>query len=297
MSIKAEGSQSPKIGGIMVLYKPDWAVTIKAIQSLISQVDKLVIVDNSPGEDNSRRLSEFMNIDYVPLGENRGIAAAQNVGIKVLIENGFDFIIFSDQDSIAENNIVNRLLKEFLEIKDSNSDIGLIGPMAVNRTTGEEYVNRKKIEEELTTSKGNFYICQSIISSFSIVPSILFEMNGFYEEKLFIDFVENEWCFRLRAKTGLKSVMSRQCKISHQLGTPGSFLGLSINISSPFRLYYQIRNFFLLSKRSYVPKRWKKQVGKKITLKLLYYSIVPKNRNKYFRSIVRGIRDGFCNKK
>lgn len=282
-----------KIGGVMVLFKPNWDITNKAVISLSAQVDQLCIIDNTPDIDNSSSFKDIENIHYIPLKENRGIAAAQNIGIDYLKEQMFNFIVFSDQDSIAPHELVYNLFSEFFILKNSNCNIGILGPTPINRATGKPYENKKKYIRNLRIGNNDYIESQSIISSFSFIPILLFDKIGYYKEDLFIDFVENEWCFRLTHLTGLSAYISRQLLIQHELGESRFLLGRQINISTPFRLYFQIRNYLWLRRLNYVPKEWKKQVWNKIILKLIYYPIIPSKRVNYIKSIINGIKDGF----
>lgn len=280
----------------MVLYEPDWKITGNAIRSLASQVDKLCIVDNTPDSDNSSRLVEYNNVHYIPLKTNKGIASAQNIGIKYLQDNEFPFILFSDQDTEAPDDIVAGLLKDFFLLSDNGYNVGLIGPMPINKKTQKPYENKVRSVKEFVCGNKLFIESRYIISSFSLIPVENFNKVGYYYEDFFIDFVENEWCFRLKSRLSLSAYISCGLKIQHELGASGTFLGKQISISSPFRLYYQIRNYFWIRKLDYLYPQWIEQVRRKLILKLIYYPIVPTNRISYLRSIFRGLKDGIKSK-
>ena len=75
------------IGAVVVAYNPDFALTKDLLVQVQSQVDKLVIVDNSPqSSDLSFLPADF---DYIHFPENVGIAKAQNQGIKYFHENNY----------------------------------------------------------------------------------------------------------------------------------------------------------------------------------------------------------------
>lgn len=72
-----------KIFGVLVTYKPDMSILEKSIDSLKNQLDKLIVIDNTPGKcENLENLKKVPNIEILYLGDNYGIAYAQNVGIK-----------------------------------------------------------------------------------------------------------------------------------------------------------------------------------------------------------------------
>ncbi len=285
------------IGAVMVLYKPDWSVTDKAIESLASQVDLLCLVDNTPNADYSEKFKDKGVIKYIPLSDNKGIAAAQNIGVNFLIQCNYKFVVFSDQDSIASTGIVHGLKQEYELLKSNGINVGLVGPTPINKVTGEPYENKAKYMRDIELDGHRFTECQSIISSYSFISLDLFEKIGPFLESLFIDFVENEWCFRLYQRLGLSSYLSRNLLISHELGVSKRFMGRQISISSPFRLYFQIRNFFWLNELSYTPEQWRKQVRNKLLYKLMYYPIIPSKRLEYVKSIYKGLKDGLTKKR
>ena len=63
-----------------MLYNPNWEVTHKVLESIYKQVDTVFIVDNSPNAQEVD-FSVYKNIVYHFIGGNKGIAAAQNIGI------------------------------------------------------------------------------------------------------------------------------------------------------------------------------------------------------------------------
>lgn len=280
-----------KIGAVVVVYNQTIELLDKCIQSLVDQVDEVCIVDNSTC-DNSMHIHKYgNNVLYIPLRMNKGIAAAQNVGIRYFRDNGYDFVLFSDQDSSSPQNLVAKLLEAYCTLSVNNI-ISCIGPMPVNRKTGKPYIYHQCIIDECEESGFCFNKMHSIISSYSLVPMKNFSEVGLMNERLFIDFVEQDWCWRAAAYHNMMCVMIPSVKIEHELGVSSSFLGHNINVSSTFRIYYQTRNLLWLCRKSYVPSYWKKMNLKKIIVKFFYYSIVPKKRFSYCGRMLRGIVDG-----
>ncbi len=88
----------------MVLYNHQPDSLKKGIGSLLAQFDMLVLADNTPGRNDSNAFADD-RIIYIPLGANKGIACAQNIGVKTLIDNDVDYVFFSDQDSLLPPDI------------------------------------------------------------------------------------------------------------------------------------------------------------------------------------------------
>lgn len=284
-------NKSYKIGAVVVVYNPTIELLDKCILSLVDQVDEICIVDNST-YDNSMHIVKYgNNVSYIPLRMNKGIAAAQNVGVRYFCDNGYDFVLFSDQDSSSPQKLVAKLLEAYCVLSENNN-ISCIGPMPVNRKTGQPYIQNQCIIEKSEKAGSVFYKMHSIISSYSLIPVRNFTEVGLMEERLFIDFVDLEWCWRATTYHDKVCIMLPNVNIKHELGVSSSFLGAHINISSPFRIYYQTRNLLWLCKKSYVPNYWKKMNIKKIIVKFFYYSIVPRQRFCYCGRMLRGFIDG-----
>ncbi|MDY3914837.1 MAG: glycosyltransferase, partial [Phocaeicola sp.] len=114
------------IGAIVILYNPDWDLLKECLEALTPQVDEVCIIDNS-SIDSSAQFENIGKVRYIPLLKNIGIAAAQNIGIKHFFDANFEYVIFSDQDSVMPNNLVEKLLYAYNDLKEK-IDIGAIGP-------------------------------------------------------------------------------------------------------------------------------------------------------------------------
>ena len=285
--------ENKKIGCIIVLYNPNWEVTHKVLESIYKQVDRIFMVDNSPNAQEVD-FSVYGNVVYHFIGGNKGIATAQNIGIKYFEQNDYDFVIFFDQDSIPSINLVEHLYTKYKFLSDKGIKIGGIGPRPYNRTEGKEYRGMIKKGKKLYP-----YITEvtDIISSASFIPINNFSIVGYMEERLFIDAVDHEWCWRAIKKAKLRFFIIEDILLSHQLGEGDRFfLFRKVAIPTPFRTYYQFRNYFLLVRRGYVPLYWKVKNAIKYFVKYFYFSIFVPPKKQYFLQINRGIIDGLKNK-
>ena len=88
-----------KIGCILVLYNPDWHITNKSISSIIDQVSSIYILDNSKVCTLAKEYKNSEKIIYHEMGGNKGIAAAQNVGMEYYVKHRYDYILYLDQDN------------------------------------------------------------------------------------------------------------------------------------------------------------------------------------------------------
>lgn len=278
------------VGGIMVLFYPDEELLKSALDALLPQVDRLVIVDNTPGAEHSSLLPSTDKIHYIPLGENLGIATAQNRGISFFKSCPPDYILFSDQDTVASPGLVEGL-KHGYELLSERQPVIAVGPLAINRATGQPYHQYKELLKSQVSLPVPHIFRSYIMSSFSLIPFQSFEKVGLFKEKLFIDGVECEWYWRGREKFGQPAMLTA-LTVVQEFGKYKRVLGRNCSISSPFRLFYQIRNALWLRKLPYAPSGWRKQSIKGLIGKIGFYSIAIAPRGKYILQIIKGLSEG-----
>ncbi len=91
-------------------------------------------------------------------------------------------------------------------------------------------------------------------TSGSLIKREVFESVGFYDDDFFIDFVDIDFCLRLK-KHGFRVLKAMQVELQHELGSKQTrnLLGLKIPFRdhTPWRYYYMMRNRLLMYRRYY----------------------------------------------
>ncbi|MBC5621899.1 glycosyltransferase family 2 protein [Butyricimonas hominis] len=285
-----------KIGCVLVMYNPQQELLTASLDSLNKQVDEIFLGDNSVNMPDfmATLLTLYPNVYYRGFKENLGIAEAQNRGIAYFQEKEFDFVLFMDQDSLAPKNLVISLLADYARLQQTGIAIGGIGPRPFNRSEGKPYVGAVK--------KGKLILpgiteVGEIISSASLIPMVHFKQIGGMESSLFIDGVDHEWCWRAKKMGGWRFFISEKVQLSHQVGEGDRpFILRKVAIPTPFRTYYQFRNYFRLVHRGYVPLYWKVSNGFKYSIKIFYYPLCVSPRISYMKQILKGIYAGITGK-
>jgi rhamnosyltransferase len=282
-----------KVICIVVLYKPSTELLEKAIKSIVNQVDLVWISDNTPGgfKGMDTIAGVFKSkLKYALMDGNVGIAKAQNAGIQYALDNDFDFIYFLDQDSISPSGIVNGLLQQFLDLEDKGIKVGGVGAQPFNRDTGKIYEANVKKGKQV---KDGVVEVTELINSSSLFTKELFISAGMMDESLFIDGVDHELCWRANHKDQYRFFKVTSLLLNHKQGEGDrKILGITIRTTTPFRIYYQYRNYFWLIRREYVPAYWKVSNGIKYICKYFYYPLFCKPRISFFKRINKGIHDG-----
>jgi len=284
-----------RVVAIIILYNPNLSVLNRSINSLKTQVSKIVLVDNT---SFNKKVEEFVatlkdeRIEYIPLGYNAGVAKAQNIGIEFAIGDNAEYVLIMDQDSITSENMVSLLRDDLVILRENGVEVGVIGPTPINKQTQKAYEPRLRKKRFFLDKDTSIVKVNELISSGSLIHSQVFAKVGLMDENLFIDGVDHEWCWRAKS-LGYFSAMSTKATLEHMLGEGDrKIFGISIAITTPVRLYYQYRNYFYLTKKDYVPLYWKMNNFIKYCIKMIYYPLVVRPRLAYLNNIYRGIKEG-----
>lgn len=278
------------IAAVIVTFNPD----LKNITRLVSDLNEsgviCCVVDNSE-HCVLENIFDKNNL-FIPLGENLGIASAQNIGIRKCISVGAGKIIFFDQDSVIEPDLIERLDSTF-----SDTSVNIAAPVFfdIQKGFGYELVSinsfglRKKIKPE---DIEEFVDVNVVISSGTLVKSSVFDVVGLLNEDLFIDYVDTEWCLRCAAK-GLFIRVNAYAQMRHAIGDQSvRFLGYRVPVHGALRRYYRVRNSFLLFRIPAIPKL---VAIREVVFSFIHQLIIifhAKDKVDYFKLYLRAVRDG-----
>lgn len=249
-----------KIIGVVVLYNPNQSI-IENIKSYVNNLNKLFIVDNSETKNNDlvekiKSLSSKCN--YIDNHGNQGIAQALNIGVNNAIEDGANWLLTMDQDT-GFNHGDTQTVYEQLTIVDINQ-IAIVAPSHFSNNEDKPFYN------EIVMTSGNFL-------NLHLVQKV-----GKFNENLFIDSVDTEYCLRIYNK-GYKIKRIPSVVLNHNLGDIKRYKVLGINFTPTnhnyLRRYYIIRNrFYIWDKYNKVHPnfvRWEKKTTLKEFIKIILF--------------------------
>lgn len=234
------------------------------------------------------------------LGDNMGVAAAQNKGVAWAREHEYSQVIFFDQDSVPSASMVGILQNALADLTSHGIAVAGVGPQLIDRRTGKSTpfvtinwfgVSRKHCEQKKQTHKTDF-----LVSSGMLAPIAVFDQVGPSEEDFFIDNIDMEWCFRARS-LGFSLYGICDATLNHSVGDQVYRIGpMVIYRHSPLRQYYIMRNRLLLYRRQYAPTAWVLQDVLRSLFKLFLFSVVFSPRRENVRMMWRGVRDACAGK-
>jgi rhamnosyltransferase len=243
-----------KIAGVVILYYPDKNEFLTNIKSYHSFVGKLIVIDNTPGLENyQNELGAFENLVYIKNEKNYGVASALNTAVRLAHASQYDWLLTMDQDSFFEPEQISNFINYFTEDFIDRNDVAIVCPEHELKPTKAEKIN-------------SFHPVITAITSGSIVNlDICRKLEGF-EERLFIDEVDFEYCYRCNL-AGYKIFQYDHVFLSHSIGrkiSAGYFASIKRSqriIHSPTRVYYMVRNHLYLASKygKYFPEEFQKR--------------------------------------
>jgi len=272
-----------RITAVVVLYHPQ-ADFINNIISYADFTHSIIVVDNS--EISSPDLSSLINkygekFHLLKPGKNMGVAWALNEGTKRAIETGADWILSMDQDSYFDKTEIKNYIEKIPEFEIGN--IGIAGP------------NHEGI---LVAGPDQMPEKDSVITSGCLFNKKVFELTSGFDEKLFIDEVDHEFCFHAKS-LGVKIVQCMDIQLSHQLGEM-KWVKIPYKAKShrtfhsPKRLYFMVRNVIYLSKKYkfQFPDAIRIQ-RKDLLIRIKNHLLFGNKRLQFLQMVIKGIIDGY----
>lgn len=219
-----------KLAGVVTLYNPNEDVA-KNLLSYTSFLDHLYIFDNSPSPHNDIKeiVEKETLVTYFWTGENRGIAKCLNQALILANKDGFEWLLTMDQDSKFITDFIPGYLSCLLKIPDN-----AYGICPTYKGELKEIITDAILSEvRVCITSGNI-----------IKIKVAIKLGGF-DENLFIDEVDSEFCYRCN-KAGYKLYKYNKVILIHHMGNPiqKNILGFHFTTlnESYIRQYYIIRN-------------------------------------------------------
>lgn len=221
------------IAACVILYNPK-KEDITNIQTYVNKVKKVYVYDNTEGKSNENLFEKFENVTYFWDNENKGISIRLNEACRKAIADNFDYLMTMDQDSSFTEENINWYFNLILafEVKEAVAVYGL------------EYSIK-----DINTETPQFSEVDHLITSASVINLKLFDEIGGFDENLFIDGVDIDYCYSSLSK-GYKNIKFGRIYFNHSLGIRikrGSIFTLYlfkkyVSVHSPLRVYYMYRN-------------------------------------------------------
>lgn len=230
----------PRIAASVVLFHPTEEVESN-VGSYLGEVERLFVVDNTPRPDPEGLpcLRRNPKVRWLELGRNAGVAAALNRACEQAREEGIEWLLTMDQDSAFAPGQPGELLAEFEALADRSS-VAIFCPTYNFATPGVDPHEQRFIELDI------------VLTSFNLLNLASQQDVGGFDERLFIDEVDHDFCLRARLR-GYRIVQATRLVVRHQAGNLAQATHRGVRIEyqrhPPERLYTMTRNTLILARR------------------------------------------------
>lgn len=208
-----------KIVAVIITFNPEIDQLCQNAQRIASQVDELIIYDNCSNNIEDIK-NELPDIHIVQNDANIGLPINYNRAVSLAKTKGYKWLLIMDQDTLIPDNLIEEYQKY-----TSWDKVAIICPQFwdINLNKKEEFMNE--------ISNEDFSYVDKCISSASLNNvDIAVELGGF-DEKMFIDYVDSDYC-RNCINHGYKILRSNKCIIEHQIGKAKTVIFLGRQLTS-----------------------------------------------------------------
>ena len=269
----------------IVTYHPDLCLLKENLDMLSPQVTKMFVVDN--GSSDVEGIQELLNIypntELVLNDENFGIAKALNQLCALAQQNGFQWILTMDQDSICQENMVS-LLSAFTDDKR----YGIIAPRV-------EFWDGDRLIVSTPNGEKDIVEIAACITSGSLTRISAWKEVGGFDEWFFVDRVDNEFCTHLHVAG--YDILRVNSAILHQRAGDMKYISLPFlgNILLPY--YNEDRNYYICRNTVYYLRKYHRHIDLTHQVLAFIYSqlikiIFESHRIGTIRSMCKGLKAG-----
>lgn len=211
-----------KICSIVVTRNPDSGFR-ERLDSIADQVAQTVIIDNASEGASVELIGHAGRRDDVLVIENPvnlGLGAAFNQGLAKARELGYPWAITLDQDSRAADDLIREFIRGYSLVSEPERT-AVLAPLVHDLGTGEEATYIKRYGgvffRRRSCVDGVLEGITAVISSGALLRLSAIDEVGGFNEGLFIDYVDTDFCLRLR-KAGLEIAAVCDAHLHHRLG-------------------------------------------------------------------------------
>ena len=228
----SERLPSPAVGGVVVTYHPDAGFETR-LAAIAQEVAALIVVDNSATETDRARLADgcaALGCQLMDNSENRGLGAALNLGFATLAARGLTWAIAFDQDSTPEPGLSRALLATAAQ--SAAKPVALVGANWTDEGRPDHPARHLQAHGVIpgcfrrSAATRDLSDVTCVIASGTMFHLPTAQRLGGFDEGLFLDLVDTDYCLRARA-AGYTLRVAAAARLRHRRGAkrPVTFAG------------------------------------------------------------------------
>lgn len=274
---------------VLVTRRPPGSL-VDRVAGLGSHLTAAVVVDNGTsgrGEEVLAALDRDPDVRVERLGENRGVAAALNRGLRLACGEGAAWALLLDQDTRPGGRLLEGL-RGALRSCPFRERVAVVGANYRNPDTGRL---------DRTPDAGTAWAERTtVVTAGSLLRLSAAREIGPFREDFFVDQVDHEYCLRAR-RAGWRVIASTEPLMEHPVGEATVHRlpwGETVTSNhSPVRRYYMIRNHLLLA-REYLRDEPRWVLGSLLLrlTRIARLALFERRRWVKLGAVARGVADG-----
>ena len=272
---------------------------LEALRRQTRKLDEIIVVDNASSDGTGDLLArEYPEVTVLPQSSNGGVGGGHAAGLEYAAhEKKHDWIWLLDQDSIPAGNSLERLIDGLNDFEEAEVT-AILAPVCVHTESQRGYsasLWRHGLHNPPSQGKERIREVDSVISSGSLLRREAVEEVGLPRADFFMDFVDHEYCLRLR-RHGFKIAIVTDSQLEHEIGDnlEASVLGFKRNWTAhaPWREYYMARNEVFTIWKYFPDWRTKSNVGRRLLRHAVAILLFGQQKIACLAMMARGVADG-----
>ncbi len=288
----------PRVSIIILNYngREDTLACLRSMEHLTYPTVEVIVVDNGSTDGSVEAFrAQHPRFKLIETGANLGFTGGNNVGIHHALEQGADYILLLNNDTIVAPD----MLDVMVDVMEADAHIGVAGPTiyyydapetiwsaggGIDWTRGVTWMigldQEDKAQFGLQPRQVDFVTGCAILARRSV-----WEQAGLLDDKFFMYYEETEWCVRAR-RAGFAIVHVPAAMVWHKIS-------IAQRAASTRTYYYMTRNRLLFLRNCHAGLRTWVNTTAEYARTFVSWSVRPKwqDRRHLRRVMLRAITD------
>lgn len=233
--------------GIILLNYCNYELTVDCIESIKKSTQKnikIYVIDNASPDQSGSKLKKIKNICFIQSDMNLGFAGGNNIGIKKALDDGCEYVMLLNNDTVISNDMIEKLVKKVshntvtvpkMYYFDVNGEKDVIwyagGWIKYKSADGLHIGGGKKDSEEFNKEE----LVSFATGCCMLIHKDILKQVGMLREEYFMYCEDTDYSIRLQ-KEGIGILYVPQAKLWHKVSASSG------GEMSKFIVYYIVRN-------------------------------------------------------
>lgn len=211
--------------------------TIECIKSIYNSTYKeyrIIIIDNDSEED-AAVLNEYQNVKYIKLESNKGFGVANNIGTKIAVDLGTDYLLYLNNDTVIDRHLIEKLVNR------TNDNTITTCAMYYYSNPNELWYGGGEVSYSRGTFRHKGYMKEKHITFVTgccfMTTEECYHRIGLFDDKYFMYYEDSDYSLKA-INNGYTLLYVPDAKLWHKVGrTANKYNGMKTYYLTRNRLY------------------------------------------------------------